>query len=134
MYMCVPCQVVTQDASSEAGAAPKCRSNVQRTFEAIFAMGKSQNGLDQLSEAFATCHKLQKGQSKDLAYWIQVQLALISDTDAANDGLVKHVPGGQAGCSCWHCMTDRQSQPWTADADILGPEFIFTLVASSALQ
>ncbi|KAK9796283.1 hypothetical protein WJX73_004046 [Symbiochloris irregularis] len=64
-------KVVTQDASPEAGAAPKCRSNVQRTFEAIFALGQSQNGLDQLSEAFSTCAKLQEGQSKDLAYWIQ---------------------------------------------------------------
>ena len=68
-------QTVTRDASPEAGAAANCRTNVRRTFEVLFDMAGSQDGLQGLSHAFSTCHPLAAGQGGDLALWIQVLAA-----------------------------------------------------------
>ena len=68
-------QIVTRDASPEAGASVNCRKNVQHTFEIIFQLAESQGGLAGLDEAFSTCKPLAPGQQRDLAYWIQVRFS-----------------------------------------------------------
>ena len=65
-------QVVTKDASPEAGSAVNCRGNVRKTFDVVFNLAQSKEGLLALTQAFSTCSPLEAGQGKDLGYWIQV--------------------------------------------------------------
>ncbi|RHZ38954.1 hypothetical protein DYB26_007527 [Aphanomyces astaci] len=51
-------QVVTHDASPEAGAAPNCIPNVRATWPLMFAKANSSRGLADLSALFQTCTPL----------------------------------------------------------------------------
>ena len=65
-------QVVTYDASPEAGAAEHCRNNTHRLFELLLSRGDEEAFQEQVAQAFGLCSI--PGSAADLekvAYWIQ---------------------------------------------------------------
>jgi len=48
-------QVVTRDATAAAGSADGCAANVRRSWDEIFAMGKTQSGRSMLANLFKLC-------------------------------------------------------------------------------
>lgn len=48
-------QVVTRDATAEAGSAAGCSANVRRTWPTLFETGATQQGRDKLAIAFRLC-------------------------------------------------------------------------------
>ncbi len=68
-------QVVTYDASPEAGAAEHCRKNVHSFFQAMLANKGRQPFWQQLSDVFQLCQAPESGQDvENVAYWLQVIL------------------------------------------------------------
>jgi lysosomal Pro-X carboxypeptidase len=66
-------QIVTRDATAEAGAAPDCADNVRQAFQLLFELGATEGGRQQLQLAFLLCDPLTgQQQVEDLAYWVQV--------------------------------------------------------------
>ncbi|KAF0708871.1 hypothetical protein As57867_006166, partial [Aphanomyces stellatus] len=51
-------QVVTHDASPEAGSSPNCIPNVRKAWSVLFAKANSTQGLTELSSLFQTCTPL----------------------------------------------------------------------------
>ena len=70
--------VVTYDASPAAGAAPGCIQNTWTFFQSLMASRDDRAWWGVVSEAFNTCEPLtSSGQVEDLAYWVQVMLAVL---------------------------------------------------------
>lgn len=60
-------RVTTFDASADAGSAPNCINNVRRVWPAMTKLGLTQEGRDQLAEAFALCKDTKLETESDVA-------------------------------------------------------------------
>jgi hypothetical protein len=88
---CCYCQIVTRDATAEAGAAPDCADNVREAFQLLFDLGSTETGRQQLQQAFLLCEPLTgEQQVTDLAYWVQ----------ASSSQLLLHVTAHECPTRC----------------------------------
>ena len=66
-------QVVTYDASPEAGAAKYCRRNTRRLFDILLTAQPGLRHAQEVAYAFGLCAVPRTGADyEQLAYWIQV--------------------------------------------------------------
>lgn len=67
-------EIVTRDATEEAGSAPACADNVRATLKALFKLGKSAEGRSTIARAMKLCEDSRPESSDEvmqLAQWIQ---------------------------------------------------------------
>ena len=68
----VYCQVVTYDASPDAGAAENCRNNTHRLFKLLLSGGDGAPFRKQVAQAFALCGVPESAADLEkVAYWVQ---------------------------------------------------------------
>ena len=70
---------VTYDATSRGGSVANCRENIQLSWPALFDLGKTEKGRDELGEVFKLCPRSKLNSSNDvytLAFWLQVCRAI----------------------------------------------------------
>ncbi|WIA28862.1 hypothetical protein OEZ86_011388 [Tetradesmus obliquus] len=115
-------QIVTRDATAEAGAAPDCADNVRQAFQLLFDLGGSEAGRQQLQQAFLLCDPLTgQQQVTDLAYWVQsaFDAYAMGNYHFASDYMTGHdgctLPAWPMRAACQH-MTNRPAPSAAAAA------------------
>jgi hypothetical protein len=90
-------QVVTYDASPEAGAAEHCRANVHSFFQTVLAKKESSSFWRQLAEVFGLCQAPESATDvENVAYWIQVWFHVCL--------ALHHVACSKKHIRCWPCF------------------------------
>ncbi len=69
-------QAVTYDASEEAGCAAGCINNTRAAIAQIFRLSQALAGRQTLQQALRLCDELPSGSADDVAYWVQVTIAV----------------------------------------------------------